>query len=216
VTSPLAIAHRAGNSLAGLRGAVEIGADVVEADIHHYRGTLEVRHLKTMGPLPFLWDKWELVPASIPRLGLTELLRAADAGATFMLDLKGRSAAVGVEVVTLLHEEVPDRPVVVCSRHWPSIEPFAGVPWVRTVLSARNRAELAMLRKTVRSRSTYGVSVHRTLLNNGVVAELHESVDVVMTWPVNDTQALHQVLSAGVTGVISDETAILREVISQR
>ncbi len=216
MTSPLAIAHRAGNTLAGLRDAVAVGADIIEADVHHYRGALEVRHLKTMGPLPFLWDKWELVRTSSPRLGLTELLRAADAGATFMLDLKGRHAAVGVEVVTLLHEEVPNRSVIVCSRHWPAIEPFAGVSWVRPVLSARTREELALLRKAVRRRSAYGVSVHRTLLSRALVGELHESVEVVMTWPVNDSQTLDRMLQVGVSGVISDEVKVLREVLSQR
>ena len=63
----LAIAHRAGNSLAGLHAANELGVDVIECDVHRHRGHLEVRHLKTAGPLPFLWDRWELAPASAPR-----------------------------------------------------------------------------------------------------------------------------------------------------
>ena len=66
----LAIAHRAGNSLAGMHAANELGVDVIECDVHTYRGRLEVRHLRTAGPLPFLWDKGELVSASAPRLGL--------------------------------------------------------------------------------------------------------------------------------------------------
>ena len=32
-----------------------------------------------------------------------------------------------------------------------------------------------------------------------------------MTWPVNDPVALEEVLSLGVTGVISDEADILRQ-----
>ena len=64
----LAIAHRAGNSLAGLREANRLGADVIECDVHAYRGRLEVRHLKTAGPLPFLWDRWE--PVSYTHLTL--------------------------------------------------------------------------------------------------------------------------------------------------
>jgi len=216
VTPPLAVAHRAGNSLAGLRAAIELGADVIEADIHHHRGALEVRHLKTMGPLPFLWDTWELVSASAPRLGLRELLAAGDAGTTFMLDLKGRGAAVGLEVAALLHELAPDRPVIVCSRHWPSVVSFSPLPWVRRVLSARTRAELALLRKEVRGASAYGVSVHHSLLEGDLVAELQESVEVVMTWPINDSAALASVLAHGATGVISDEPAVLRELIARR
>ena len=62
----------------------------------------------------------------------------------------------------------------------------------------------------------YGVSVHRSLLNRAVVAELHERVEVVMTWPVNDARALADVTEAGVSGVISDEISIVREVMRCR
>ncbi|HVF19720.1 MAG TPA: glycerophosphodiester phosphodiesterase [Mycobacteriales bacterium] len=215
MTRPLAIAHRAGNSLAGLHAAVELGADVIECDIHHHRGQLEVRHLKTAGPLPFLWDKWELTRASAPRLGLRELLTAADHGTLFMLDLKGRSSVVGHKVADLLHELAPSRPVIVCGRYWPAVESFRSVDWVRRVLSARNRAELALLRRTVRAAPAYGVSIHRSLLDPVIVAELHESVEVVMTWPINDLTALDEVVGKGVTGVISDEMEILRALLSR-
>lgn len=207
----LAVAHRAGNSLAGLRAALDLGADVIEADVHRYRGRLEVRHLKTMGPLPLLWDRWELVPASAPRLGLAELLGAVEHGTPFMLDLKGRHSGAGHAVARHLHEHAPGRPVLVCSRYWPALTSFAALPWARTVLSARNRVELAALATRLRTgRAPYGVSVHRSLLDRDVVARLHERVEVVMTWPVNDEAALEAVLAAGVTGVISDEAEILR------
>lgn len=37
-----------------------------------------------------------------------------------------------------------------------------------------------------------------------------------MTWPVNDQAALRDVLSRGVTGVISDEADVLRSVLADR
>jgi glycerophosphoryl diester phosphodiesterase len=213
----LAIAHRAGNSLVGLRAALEVGADVIEADVHHHRGNLEVRHLKTAGPLPFLWDRWELVRASAPRLGLAELLVAAERGTTFMLDLKGRRTAAAEAVARLMHEQGHHHDVIVCGRHWPSVEAMAHLPWVRPVLSARNRVELGRLRERVRAgRSPYGVSVHRSLLDKRIVDELHESVRVVMTWAVNNVPALDDVLDLGVSGVISDETSVLKELIDRR
>src|SRR4029079_16018293 len=100
----LAIAHRAGNSLAGLHAANELGVDVIECDVHEYRGRLEVRHLKTAGPLPFLWDRWELASASAPRLGLRELLEADRHGTTFMLDLEGRRSTTAPSVARTLHD----------------------------------------------------------------------------------------------------------------
>lgn len=216
----VAVAHRAGNSLDRLRAAVELGADVIEADVHAYRGRLEVRHLKTMGPLPWLWDRWELVPASVATLGLHELLVAAGHGTTFMLDLKGRRAATGRRVAEALHELAPQRPVLVCSRHWPSLAPFEAVPWVRTVMSARNRAELGLLLRRLRAEHPHhAVSVHRSLLTPQVTAALHRRVGLVMTWPVNDSGALGEVTAlsgTGPIGVITDEDAVLRRVLAAR
>lgn len=213
----LAIAHRAGNSLAGLHVANTLGVDVIECDVHEFRGRLEVRHLKSAGPLPFLWDRWELASASAPRLGLAELLDADEHGTTFMLDLKGRSASVGRAVASLLHEVGHHRDLLVCGRQWRSVDALAQMPYVRRVLSARNRLELTRLLKRLSSTGqTYGVSVHQSLLDVATVAELSHHVEVVMTWPVNDLPTLDRLLDIGVTGIISDEDEILAELIKRR
>jgi glycerophosphoryl diester phosphodiesterase len=178
----LAIAHRAGNSLAGLHAANRLGVDVIECDVHHHRGRLEVRHLKTAGPLPFLWDRWQLASTRAPRLGLEELLEADLHGTRFMLDLKGRSPALGTAVAQLLHEVAGHRPVLACGRRWPVVERVAQLPFVQAVLSARNRFELARLRtRLADGLSVHGVSVHCSLLTEAVVRELRGRVAVVMT-----------------------------------
>jgi glycerophosphoryl diester phosphodiesterase len=215
--STLAIAHRAGNSLAGLHEANELGVDVIECDVHHHRGDLEVRHLKTAGPLPFLWDRWELVPASAPRLGLREVLEADRHGTTFMLDLKGGRPALGTEVARLLHEVAGGHPVLVCGRRWGPVEVVGRLPFVRDVYSARNRRELARLRQRVRvGPDAYGVSIHRSLLRPHLVEELRDRVEVVMTWPVDDLDTLAAVLATGANGIISSEPAVLRKVRSRQ
>jgi hypothetical protein len=216
--SVLAIAHRAGNSLMGLSTANELDVDVIECDVHRFRGRLEVRHLKTAGPLPFLWDRWELVPASAPRLGLDELLAADRHGTTFMLDLKGRDPATGRAVAELLHQVQHSRPLLACGRWWQVVEAVAaGLDYVRPVLSARTRGELGRLcRRLGTAPAPFGVSVHVSLLDASVVSELHRHVERVMTWPVNDRQTLDAVLSCGVSGVISDEPAVLAEVVAMR
>lgn len=225
----LAIAHRAGNSLSTLRAATELGADVLEADVHAFRGRLEVRHSKSLGPLPWLWDRpgpprvaggrprrVEWTPVSVPQLQLRELLAALDGRSTLMVDLKG-PGGVGHQVVQSLHQRLPDQPVLVCSRWWPGVDSFAGQRWALPLLTARNRVELARLRGRVRgAQAPYGVSVHRSLLTPILVAELHERVEMVLTWPVNDPATLDHVLSCGVSGVISDEPDILRAVLARR
>jgi glycerophosphoryl diester phosphodiesterase len=216
MSRPLAIAHRAGNSLAGLHAANRLGADIIECDVHQYAGRLEVRHLKTAGPLPFLWDRWELASASAPRLGLAELLEAQRHGATFMLDLKGRRLSAGRAVAELLHAQGSERPVIVCGRYWPSVDVLAELPFVRPVLSARTRAELKRLRARVAAGPTpYGVSVHLSLLDAPLVAELLRGVEVVMSWPINDSATLDRALAIGVNGIISDEPDVLAELLSR-
>jgi glycerophosphoryl diester phosphodiesterase len=213
----LAIAHRAGNSLAGLHGAAALGVDVIECDVHEFRGRLEVRHLKTAGPLPFLWDRWELASASAPRLGLRELLDADRHGTTFMLDLKTRNTDAARSVARLLHELGNDRQVLVCGRYWPSVDVLAGLPFVRPVLSARNRVELGRLRQRLGTGDrVHGASVHRSLLDTALVEDLLRHVDVVMTWPVNDRAALDAVLALGVNGVISDDHDVLAALVALR
>ncbi len=215
--SVLAIAHRAGNSLAALEAARELGADVVECDVHAHRGRLEVRHLKTAGPLPFLWDRWELVPASVARLELHALL-AARRELTLMLDLKGRHRHMANAVAELLDAEAQSGSILVCGRWWPAVDDLAGLhPHVRPVLSARNRGELARLRTRLRTEAApYGVSVHVSLLDVDVVEDLRAHVSLVMTWPVNDMHTLDRVWDYGVTGVISDENDVLAEVLRRR
>ena len=142
----LAIAHRAGNSLAGLHAANRWGWTSSSATSTTHRGRLEVRHLKTTGPLPFLWDRWELASTRAPRLGLEELLEADLHGTTFMLDLKGRSPALGTAVAQLLHEVAGRRPVLVCGRRWPVVERVAELPFVQAGALRTNRLELARQR----------------------------------------------------------------------
>jgi glycerophosphoryl diester phosphodiesterase len=214
--STVAIAHRAGNSLAGLHEANVLGVDVIECDIHHHRGRLEVRHLKTAGPLPFLWDRWELASASAPRLGLQELLEADRHGTTFMLDLKGWGTGVGAAVSQLLHERGHDRPVMVCGRHWPDVEALARLEHVWPVLSARRPRELAALAHRLPGRSFHGVSVHRSLLDAEVVSRLRRHVQLVMSWPINDVPSIDRMIGMGVEGIISDEPAVLAEVLRRR
>ncbi|MGZ5422326.1 MAG: hypothetical protein ACXWXF_10160, partial [Aeromicrobium sp.] len=63
---------------------------------------------------------------------------------------------------------------------------------------------------------TYGVSIHRSLLEKAIVAELNQHVDVLMTWPINDIASLDQMLAMGVTGIISDENVVLAELIRRQ
>ena len=201
----LRVAHRAGNDLGRLEVALEGGADLVEADVHLHRGRLEVRHTKSMGPLPWLWDKWYVVRADEPRLQLHTLAEALPSDRRLMLDLKGWHPWLGRRVAAEMAVAAPGVPYVVCSRHWRMLDAFAELEHVDVVHSVRSRAELARLTKRLSRRPTWGVAVHRELLPRMDIEELLRTVPALLTWPVNTPDVLDEVVGHGVTHVISDD-----------
>jgi glycerophosphoryl diester phosphodiesterase len=198
------VAHRAGNQLDLLASSLSTGADLVEADVHLYRGRLEIRHTKTMGPLPWLWDRWYVVSARLPRLSLGEVAAQLPTERRLMLDLKGWQPWLGRRVAAAMAVAAPRVPYVVCSRHWQMLDAFDDLDHVDVVHSVRSRSELKRLPRRLAGHRSWGVAVHRDLLPRMDVPSLLRTVDVLLTWPVNTVDALEEVARYGVTGVISD------------
>jgi hypothetical protein len=197
---PFIVAHRAGNDLTLLRRAQAAGSGLIEADVHRFRGRLEVRHLKTLGPLPVLWDRWYLAAPGTPRLELADLLRAAAPDAPLMLDLKGRDRRLARDVLAALD----GRAVTVCSRSWRLLDAFAGHPDVRVVHSVGSRRQLRALLRRFEGRRLGGVSIHRRLLDAATVADLRERAELIVSWPVATADEARRLWGWGVHGVITE------------
>lgn len=212
--SPFFVAHRAGNDLALLRAAEEHELALVEADIRRFRGRLEVRHLKTLGPIPVLWDRWQLANPFAPRLQLDELLAATRPDTELMLDLKGRSPHLATEVLAALRPTLDSRRVTICARAWALLGPFEGLPGVRTVHSVGNARQLRALLRLGHERRLQGISIHEQLLNPATVAELRDIADLVLTWPANAASRARELLAMGVDGLITDRLDLVRELRS--
>jgi len=203
------IAHRAGNDLRAARSALDRGVDLVEADIHLFRGRLEVRHHKSLGRW-LLWDEGKLSRrGSIAIPELSQLIRALGADDRLMLDLKGVHPWLPRRVARALHELAPGTPFTVCTQHWWMMPAFKAYPQLRMVLSAGSSRTLRRLLRRLGTTSTYGVSVHRRLLTRASVARLREATEVVMTWPVDTPESLTHARHLGVGAVISKNTTIL-------
>jgi glycerophosphoryl diester phosphodiesterase len=213
----LTVAHRAGNSVAGLRAALDAGVDLVEADVHLFRDVLEVRHRKAIGRHLY-WEKWcDLAwRRNLVLPDLAQVLAAADGDPRLMLDLKGPALAVAPAVATLLGRVAPGAPVTVCTKQWRMFDAFDDQPNVRRVLSAADWVQLSRLRARLRRRPAFGVSIRRQLLTPAIVAELLRATTVVMVWPVDTQAALDHARRLGVTSVISKNLSLLRRLVAAR
>jgi hypothetical protein len=203
------VAHRAGNDLTRLEEAEKLGVALVEADVRLWRGRLEVRHLKTIGPLPILWDKWRLANPFAPRLELQELFAGAKHDTHLLLDLKGRNPRLAELVLTALPR---GRQVTICARSRRLLRPFAGHEHVRLFQSVGSRRHLRALLREGDALRLDGVSIHERLLDERAVAELRRRSSIVMSWPVNTLQRAHELALLGVQGMISDHPFALLQV----
>jgi hypothetical protein len=204
MSTPFVVAHRAGNDLGILRRAEALAPRFVEADLHLRRGRVEVRHLKALGPLPVLWDRWYLAPGWRPRLELADLLAAVAPGTELMLDLKGFDVRLSRELRRALGGPARALRVTVCARHWRLLEPLRGLPGVRLVHSVGSRRQLRALRRRFAGRRLAGVSIHRDLLDAQTVADLRARTDLLITWPVSTPAEARALGGWGVDGVISE------------
>jgi glycerophosphoryl diester phosphodiesterase len=219
VPRPFAIAHRAGNDLTHARLAIDAGADVLEADIWLYRDRLELRHEKTLGPLPMLWDRWSIELGHRPQLELATLLDALDPEIEVMLDLKGypgSDPAIAARIAAQMDEARPQRSFLVCSQNWTLLEAFRPFPAALLVHSIGNRRQLARAWRRLERDDHDAVSIHVKLLDAGTVQALKQRVSTILTWPINDLSRLEQVLTWGVDGITTDRLDIVAEIAISR
>lgn len=204
--TPFLVAHRAGNDLERLRRAESV-VGVVEADVRLFHGRAEVRHLKTIGPLPVFWDRWELRGPFGSRLLLGDLLQAVAPGTELMLDLKGRGSRLARLVLRAIGDQ--HRPLTVCARDARLLAPFQGLRQVRTVFSIGSERQLRSLDRRLGGFRPDAISIHERLLDQATVARLTARVGLVMSWPVKTVEDARRLAGIGVRGLITDAPEML-------
>lgn len=212
---PLTVAHRAANSPTQLARAEALGVDLIEADVRWHRGRLEVRHSKTMGAIPLLWDRWSLERGWGRRFLLEELIELTEGQTELMLDIKGGGEEFALRVREAMRAEAPGVAYSVCSQFWHLLEPFRDEPGVRVIHSVGNERMLREVVSRLTWHDRHAISIHRRLLSPARVAMLLEHAPTVMSWPVNDRATLARLTSWGVNGVISDRLDLLAEVVAR-
>lgn len=213
---PLIIAHRAGNNLADLTEAFAVGVDYAETDVWFHRGRLEVRHDKTAGPIPFLWDRWSLKPSWAPRLLLDEVLAAASQRGRLFLDLKGRETGLAGAMADAIERADAAGTVAFCGgwRHLDRLrELVPQAPVLYTVGTLERLEELRprLARRDVTGVSEVtGVSIDSRILTARIVSDLREAgVEMIVSWHVETEETARRLLSWGINGFTSDSLALL-------
>ncbi len=197
------IAHRAGNSVQKLTAAERL-VDLVEIDLHRGRGgRIEVRHAKSLWPTKRLWEKWYLLPRNTQVPELAEILDAAHPDTTFWFDLKGPDPRLAHAVLAV----AGDRQYTVSTKAWWLLKPFQNLDGVRTVRSAGNRFELALLLWLPSRTKVDGSVVHHRLLTASMAKRLLGR-GPVFSWGAQDTATVRALVEVGANGVILDDIAL--------
>ncbi len=210
---PVTIAHRAGNEPGLLRGAEAAGVDLIEVDVWLHHGRLEVRHLKTLGPVPVLWDRWRLAPAWAPRWQFADLLEGLSRETTLLLDLKGRDRRLPGALVEAIGRTRADGWHAVSSQRWSLLDALRRTPGLSTVYSIGNRRQLGRIWSRLGRMEYPAVSIHQRLLDPATVRALKEHSTSIITWPVNDGWRKDELVAWGVDGIISDDLELLGRVV---
>jgi glycerophosphoryl diester phosphodiesterase len=209
--APFVVAHRAGNDLVRLRAAHAAGIPMVEADVWLFRRRPEVRHLKTIGPIPILWDRWYLANPFAPRLLLPHLLGALGPGQHLMLDLKGRNRRLVDHVLHAMRHLPPGAVLTVCSRTWSLLAPFRSATAVAAVHSVGSARQLRAIHARYAGQRLDGVSIDDRLLDRETVRALNTLTDVVLAWPVASLERARRLVDWGVSGLITERLELASE-----
>jgi glycerophosphoryl diester phosphodiesterase len=213
---PMIIGHRFGNDIARLREAADAGAHYVEADVWYYRGRLEVRHARTMGPIPLLWDRWWIGRRPAKQLVLDDVLAALPDGIGIMLDLKGSDRRMPEMILQALRRHGHGHPVMVSSRFWDHLPSLRDYPDILLFFSVGRPWEMWRVRPLLELRENDAICVKYSMLDADRIAELKRKVALLSTWGINDERRLGRCLEWGVDAIITDEVDIMRKITELR
>jgi hypothetical protein len=207
-------AHRHGNDPRLLVAAERARVDLVEVDLHLFRGALDARHSKTVGPLPIVWDRGQRPTWNPPRQSFEEVLIVAGDETVFCVDLKGWTRRLSRQVIATLRGR--STYVVVSSRVWWLLRPFRGREGIVVLRSIGAPWQLRWLRATYRAASpNEGVSIHRDLLDPALIAELKARTGLLFAWGVSSFDDALELERWGVDGVIIDDLEVARSLVNR-
>ena len=204
----ITVAHRAGNRLDWLLRAEAAHVDYIETDVWFERGAVAVRHAARVGRLPLTRERWRIALAHRGP-SIEALLDALAPGTQLLLDLKGTDLRLALAVRGLLAALAPGRSYAVCSPAWALLAPFANVGEAEVWHSVGSVAALDAVGAALAGSARPALTVDHHLLTAERVAALRAFAPTVVAWTVNSAPRARELLRWGVSGITSDDLALL-------
>lgn len=213
---PFVVGHRMGNDVTMVDRSVRAGVDMIEADIWRHRKRLEVRHLKTLGPLPVLWDRWTLSPGWTPRLEIAQLLDATPVDMPIMFDLKGEDPNLSTDIIHIVREQQPDRQIIMCTRLWIHLDRVRDRPEVHRIYSVGDETQREQVWSRLETMEHPAISIHRRLVTPACMKRLTHIGATVISWGSTSRAEAEMLLSLGVDGLTVADGPLQAWLIGER
>lgn len=209
---PFGSAHRAGNSRAHALAAIEAGADLLETDIWLHKGRLELRHKRTLGPIPILWEKWSIAPGWTPRYYLRDLLHDVPEEALIFLDFKGDEMDLGPEVLKELQQTAPNRTIAICGRNYPQLQTIANEPNIICFYSVGSDEEWPVAKELIAASEPPALSIEAKFATRERLAWMRDLDGLVVCWGVQTIERMTELRELGVDGFTTDSPDLLTRI----
>jgi len=231
------VAHRGApgkapeNTLASIRQAIADGTDWVEIDVQEtVDGKVIVIHdsdfMKLASVDLKVWDgtleqireidvgSWFDPQFSAERVPtLTEVLEEARGKSRVVIELKyyGHDQQLEQRVVDIVEQVGMTDEVAIMSLKYEGVQKIRALrpAWTVGLLAATAIGNLTSL-------DVDFLAVAKSMPSPGFVRRSHDQGKQVFVWTINDAVTMSRMMSLGVDGIITDEPALAREVISQR
>ncbi len=221
------IAHRGasaeipGNTISAFKKAIEIGADMIELDVHASKdGHLVVIHDFTVDETTngtgavaelTLKELKELVVEDVEKIPtLEEVFKLAKGKIDINVEIK----AEGIEekVVELIRDYKLEKNVLISSFNLPAIKKIKEIaPELKTAALISTPVEDIL--NVLKEYNADGVNPFFVMVNEDFVEEIHNAGYILYPWTVDDEDMMQYLIELGVDGIITDVPEILIDIL---
>ena len=208
----ITIAHRAGNSRALLKEALDDGVDAVEADLRPDGGRLVARHDRRFPLLPLYYDKWFAYWSREPQVALDEILEQIEGRASLFVDIKSTSTrALAMLLGTLRRRQVVAE-TRISGTYWHLLRRLhEEEPELRLHYTIGDLESLDRFQQLLEGgESASGVSIHEALVDEALAARFQARGIEIVAYHVDQLARAQQLREWSVSGITSGDLALLR------